>query len=399
MFRSGAKWLRLDFPWSVVERNKGTFDWSAIDRVVTAASNHGLEILALPAYTPAWARPTGTTDKTAPTDPAAFAAFVGAAAARYALRGVHSWEVWNEPNISNFWAPRPSVSGYVDLLAGAYKAIHSADANATVISGGLSPALDAADGSQIAPMTFVRQMYALGAKGFFDAVGLHPYSFPYSPLTPGSSGWNTFQQTPMVHQIMADHGDDAKKVWLTESGFPTGTSARANTEQEQSDYIRAQYDTFATWSFAGPFFTYMLRDTGSDAADLEQNFGLLRNGWSAKPAWSTFVTEMAAPNPFGGTPAPAAPSGLAAQAMRRAATLTWTPVGSGSVSAYRAEWSTQPPAAMSRTWTVTSTTAGTSMIVSRLTAGITYYFRVRSVSGPRVSKPSLEASAIPWGRR
>jgi hypothetical protein len=54
---TGAKWVRIDFPWSVLEPSPGVYDWTHVDRVVGAASARGLKVLALPAYTPAWARP------------------------------------------------------------------------------------------------------------------------------------------------------------------------------------------------------------------------------------------------------------------------------------------------------------------------------------------------------
>src|SRR5213078_1960174 len=78
---TGAKWVRFDFDWASAEPSPGQFNWGPIDRVVTAVRARGLEVLATPAYTPGWARPTGTTDKTPPTDLATYATFVGAAAA------------------------------------------------------------------------------------------------------------------------------------------------------------------------------------------------------------------------------------------------------------------------------------------------------------------------------
>ena len=69
-------------------------------------------------------------------------------------------------------------------------------------------------------MTFMRQIYANGGKGFFDAFAHHPYSFPCNPLTDAS--WNAFTQTKYLHDIMVQNGDGAKKIWGTEAGAPTG---------------------------------------------------------------------------------------------------------------------------------------------------------------------------------
>lgn len=109
MVATGAKWLRFDFDWASAELSPGSYRWTYIDRVVHKARARGLRILATPAYTPTWARPAGTTDKHPPTDPATYAAFVGAAARRYAPLGVHHWEIWNEPNVQQFWQPAPNA--------------------------------------------------------------------------------------------------------------------------------------------------------------------------------------------------------------------------------------------------------------------------------------------------
>ncbi|MEZ5119858.1 MAG: beta-galactosidase, partial [Candidatus Nanopelagicales bacterium] len=52
---TGMSWVRVDFDWPSIESRKGTFDWSSTDRVVNAANSRGLQILALPTYSPNWA--------------------------------------------------------------------------------------------------------------------------------------------------------------------------------------------------------------------------------------------------------------------------------------------------------------------------------------------------------
>lgn len=105
----------------------GLDDWSSADRTVTSARAHGLQVLAMIGYTPAWARPTGSGDKTPPTDPTSIKPFAQAAAARYAPLGVHAWEIWNEPNIATYRAPRPNVGAYARLLGTAASGIHVVD--------------------------------------------------------------------------------------------------------------------------------------------------------------------------------------------------------------------------------------------------------------------------------
>ena len=289
---SGAAWVRLDVDWSVVEPVQGRQDWSAVDRVVDAARRHGLRVLGLLAYTPGWARPPGTTTHAPPTDVATFAAFAGAAAQRY--RGtVEAWEVWNEPNLPDFWAPRPDPAAYTALLVPAAAAVRAADPAATLLTGGLAPAVS--DGGGIAPADFLEAVYAAGGGGAVDAVGVHPYSYPALPDDLWTGGWNSFVRLPEVHAVMERHGDAAKPVWLTEFGAPTGTGVGAVSPERQAQILDRGFTEARRLAFVGPVFVYALRDSGTDPADREQNFGLLRADGTPKPAWDVLRAETARP--------------------------------------------------------------------------------------------------------
>src|SRR5437588_228155 len=136
-----------------------------MDQVVNAATARSMQVLGILDYTPAWAAIAGATnDHFPPADPATFATFAQATVLRYKNR-VHTWEIWNEPNISQFWQPKPNVTAYTALLKAASITIKAADPSAQVVSAGLSPAADATDGSQVAPVTFLTGIYANGGKG------------------------------------------------------------------------------------------------------------------------------------------------------------------------------------------------------------------------------------------
>ena len=124
---------------------------------------------------------------------------MGALARRYGSK-IAAYEIWNEPNLHTMWAPRPDAARYVSLLRAAYPKIKANDAWSTVVTGGMSPAWDAPDGMQVLPLTWVRRMYALGAKGYFDAIGHHPSSFPHSVSL--REAWNPFQQSRDIYAEM-----------------------------------------------------------------------------------------------------------------------------------------------------------------------------------------------------
>jgi hypothetical protein len=234
----------------------------------------------MPDYTPAWAR-SGPTDKYPPKNPVDYATFVGKLAARYAPMGVHAWEIWNEPNLSVFWAPRADPVAYTRLLKLAHAAIKRVDPWATVVSGGLAPAIS--NGNSVAPLAFIASMYAQGGRGSFEALGYHPYSYPYPPMYPAD--WNTFYRTPAVHALMVKYGDGAKRIWGTEAGYPTGTSPQAVSTSVQATYITAAIKQWTSWSFHGPLFVFSIRDYSTDRRLADANMGLLYSSGAPKPVY------------------------------------------------------------------------------------------------------------------
>ena len=284
--RAANVWaVRVDVDWSRVEAVRGRQDWSGVDRVIHAVRAHGMCAHGLLTYAPAWAadqgqRPAGS--YFAPR-PEMFAQFAKDTAARYRSR-VSVWEIWNEPNTARFFRPKPDAGRYGALLAAAYAAIKTVGTDLTVVSGGLAPAVD--NGSDIAPTTFLAGLYEVGANRYFDAFGIHPYTYPALPNDLSTSAWNTALRLRDMHDTMVDGGDPAKRIWITECGAPTGTSAVAVSDAVQADTIRILLQEARNVSWLGPAFVYSIRDSGTDASDPEQNFGILHHDLSPKASYA-----------------------------------------------------------------------------------------------------------------
>jgi hypothetical protein len=177
------------------------------------------------------------------------------------------------------------------MLAGASAAIKRQDKSATVVAGGLSPhaGYGVSDAEHINPLTFLEQMYADGARGFMDAVGWHPYNFAGGLRYHPWSAWSQMvETTPSARSIMRANGDAGKTIWATEWGAPTGDAETSVTEAEQAQLVAASLRKFKAWRWAGPSFLFSFRDRGVDRANIEDNFGLVRRDWSAKPAYEAF---------------------------------------------------------------------------------------------------------------
>jgi hypothetical protein len=297
MYKSaGSRWARIDVNWEVIQRGGPTsYDWAPFDRVVQSASSHGLKVLATILYTPAWARPAGTSGTTPPTDLSTYAAFARTAVQHFAPMGVHSWEIWNEPNIG-FWSPAPDPGRYTQMLKLTYPVIKQVDPTAFVVSAGLSPygAYGQSSATLMNPLTFLERMYAAGAAGSFDALGWHPYNFTGIFFHPASAWSQVSETTPSARSMMVANGDGAKQIWGTEFGAPTGTSSAAVSEASQAQLVKDGYAKWKTWSFAGPLFWYSARDQGTNSADREDNFGLVRYDYAPKASFSAFQAISAA---------------------------------------------------------------------------------------------------------
>ena len=303
----GATWIRFNIDWADIQHEKdGPLEFARYDRVVNEARARGLRVLGIFLFTPCWASAAPKNDAGGcsefaypPLDNGAFAVFVKAAVTHFRLLGVSAWEVWNEPNVKYFWKPTPNAEAFAAMLRAAYQAIHEADPDATVVSGGLSPAVTE-DGGNIAPKEYLAQLYAdAGIQGHFDALGYHPYDYPSTP--DGTEAWNAWRhmvEPGGIRDQMMAHGDEAKKIWATEFGVPTypADGGRPDgsvlmSEGEQAAIVTRAYDLFSSYAWAGPLFWYSYQDTGADLSNLEHWFGLVRKDGSHKPAFAAYQSR------------------------------------------------------------------------------------------------------------
>lgn len=159
---------------------------------------------------------------------ASYATFVGGVAAL----GADAIEIWNEPNIDREW-PAGQINGgsYVKMLAAAFNAIKSKNANTIVISAAPAPtgffgaAGCTANGCN--DDTFMTQMAQAGAAQYMDCVGLHYNEgiIPPSQNTGDQRGsYPTYYFSSMLSRGYSPFG--GKQVCWTELGYlsPEGYS-------------------------------------------------------------------------------------------------------------------------------------------------------------------------------
>jgi hypothetical protein len=310
----GVQAIRVDLDWNDVQpAAAGPRDWAAFDRTAARALEQGLRVLPIVTYTPPWARAPGcrADQQCHPADPATFAAFAGAAVARYAPLGVRTWEVWNEPNVAGFWSPRANSAEYAAVLRAAVTSMRAADPAITIVSAGLAPAATDPARGDIAPLRFLSEICAAGALDGVDAVGFHPYSYPVPPGYP--EPWNAWIQMTDpdtgAAAVLAACGAGAKPLWATEYGAPTNGPGSAATVGDYGldrdpdpdhvdEALQAQIATESARAVKddprlAALFWYSYQDLGTDAANRENFFGLRRADRSTKPAWDAWKAAIA----------------------------------------------------------------------------------------------------------
>jgi polysaccharide biosynthesis protein PslG len=277
--------------WSWVQYGgPSSFDWSEIDQEVRSIVAAKMSPDLIIDDTPQWARAGDSiVDWTQPASASAFATFAGEVAARYGPMGVSTYEIWNEPNIQMFWEPAPNPSLYSAMLVDSYSAIKTVQSDATVISGGLSPATT--DGTDYSPVDFLTQMYANGAAGSFDALGAHAYSYPTLPDSYEAwSGWSGLGQTsPSLRSVMAANGDEGKQIWITEVGAPSAGPNGVGVGAQAEEVTQAVQNAEST-PWIGALFVYTYQDTTSNP----DYFGLVNADGRPKPAWAALASAVGA---------------------------------------------------------------------------------------------------------
>lgn len=283
----GVQNIRIFVPWGLVEPAQGSYDWSAIDAVVDAAAARNMGVMAEINGTPTWASTTtGLFPGSGTPNASDFASFASTVATRYGA-DISAYEIWNEPNSAEFYDPIDPAT-YTALLKAAYPAIKAANPNAAVVAGAVGSVISFGNVT-MDPVTFVQDMFADGAKGYFDALSFHPYQetleFSQGAAVPNSP----LSQLNAIEQLLIANGDANDKVWISEYGLPTSDVS----QQTQATFIQNLIDTWQTISYAGPVFIYTAADTDSASTNPNDTYGIYESDWTPKLAAAVIQQEIA----------------------------------------------------------------------------------------------------------
>ncbi len=287
----GVNWAREDLAWSNVEPQKGVFDWSSFDQMVSAATAKGITVLPIVGYAPSWAGPTDASD---------YAAFMRAAVERYGpgtSANLQWWELWNEPYDAYAWSGHtPEPEAYArDVLAAAQAARGVSPSVKLLVAADYDDAPQAG-GSTPWQTSWIDDMFtAVPSLGqWINGVAVHPYGDDPSLALAEPEGWKdahgewAFQRIDMVRKKFLAHGVNVP-FWITEDGWSTWEVSEATQAHDYSDLI--EQVKARPWIRA--LFPFCLREFEEKATNNQPGFGLLKFGtWQPKSAFYTLQAGL-----------------------------------------------------------------------------------------------------------
>jgi len=265
---AGFRYIRRDMTWSVVERQKGVYNFTGMgyDTLTYGALERGIGLLYIidysnPLFEKAWSVVT-------PEGRRAFADFAFASASRYAGHNI-IWEIWNEPNIKTFWRPKPDVEAYMKLVEAAAPRLREADSTGIIAA----PAL--------ASMRFdwLEECFQLGLLKWIDVLTVHPYR-DAAPET-------VIDDYTRLRKMIKKYSPGGKEIPIIsgEWGYSLITfGSKRLTEERQAQYLVRMF-LVNLWQGIPLSIWYDWRNDGEKTDNREHNFGTMKRNLEPKAAF------------------------------------------------------------------------------------------------------------------
>jgi hypothetical protein len=277
----GIGLIRQTFDWAQIEKAPGQYDLSYHDEYVAAAAAHGITILPILFRAPDFhLGRRHASYACAPKSNASLTAFADVLVRRYGPNGslwaerpglrklpIRSWQIWNEPNLAQYWCGRPKAKQYVAMLRTVGKAIKRADRKAHIVTAGLPPSLL---GNAVRLPRYLNQMYKAKAAKYFDSLAINSYAKDHRQLA---------RLLGSIRKLMNKRGDRRGRIWITELGwgdkgpksrFVVGEAGQAKQIAKSLAFIKAKRKKLGLRGIV--YFSW--RDGRPYAPNFEDQWGL-----------------------------------------------------------------------------------------------------------------------------
>lgn len=197
--------------------------------------------------------------------------FVRIMAKRYGSY-VDAWEIWNEPDSSDYLSPNSNWKTYRPILKTGSAMIREYDPDAIVLNGAVSDLTD---------REFTKKLYQYGEQ-YFDDLNIHPY-YCDEYLSDGENLQQMIDDIAGIQKVV-DRYRPGDRIWITEFGCSTG--AEGVTNKLVKKYVKQGSKALLSDDNIGPILLYTMRDRDFLTDDpYEAYFGLMDEELSPKPVW------------------------------------------------------------------------------------------------------------------
>jgi polysaccharide biosynthesis protein PslG len=299
--KAGSDTVRTGMYWAGVEYKRDEYYWDLYDQLYARMLSLGIRPIFLLTNAPCWAavsekackrgRKSDLSQPPARSEYDEWKEFAGLVAHRYpeAL----AIEIWNEPNLTRFWYPRPKPRRYAEVLRTAAEGIHAANSAMPVLLAGMVLTRHKNE-NKLGFKRFLRRVYKSGGGQVADGIAFHPFPAFWRRSIPRVLG-KLEALMASLRAIMSRFGEVDKEVWVTEMGLSTTGRPNGFTEAEQAEGLSAMYRLLSKMPGVTAVIVHRFLDQQGGKRNWQTGLGVVSGSGNPKPAYCALAAERGVP--------------------------------------------------------------------------------------------------------
>ena len=212
----GSCWIQRDFSWGSIQPAEATWNFSSFDSYVERANLEGKKVLGMLLYDVNWVHEkygNSSVRTIFPNEITDFCAYATETVKRYNGKNGHgkvdAWCIWNEPNLSKFWAG--TQEEFFELTKSTAQAIRNLD----ITEGTHSILIGGVFNTQVTN-DWIDGLFAGDTMDQVDYVTFHPYLIDAKST---AYVFDSFKNK--VARYDTDEKNWSDTIWVNEVGYPT----------------------------------------------------------------------------------------------------------------------------------------------------------------------------------